>query len=111
MSNPHSHHGPVGEPADRTLLMSALGWIGVMLVFAFIVVVAYLPNRPPSPDAAAAAERYEIRREVDREQRRLIERYQWEDANEGIVRLPIERAMELTVEERRRTNSARLASD
>lgn len=89
------------EPSDSTVLVSALGWIGVCLVFLLIVAVAYLPNRAKSQEEKNAAIRYQIRNEVRGEQARLVSSYEWVNQNEGVVRIPVEQAMRLTVEELR----------
>ncbi len=94
--NKHHHDK---EPSDNTVLVSALGWIGVFLVFVLVVAVAYLPNRAVSQEDLNVAERMTIRNTVRNEQEQLVNNYQWVNEAEGIVRLPVERAMELTVEE------------
>jgi hypothetical protein len=87
------------EPSDNKLLLSALGWLGVIFVFLFIVAVAYLPNRGPSAEEIAATERYAILSEVKGEQAQLISSYSWVNQNDGVVRMPIERALQLSVAE------------
>ena len=89
------------EPSDKTVLFSALGWIGVLLVFAFIVAVAYFPNRSTSQEARNVEVRLAIRNEVRQQQATLVNAYEWVDQNNGVVRIPVERAMELTVQELR----------
>ena len=94
-----SKHSFDKEPSDNTVLVSALGWIGVFLVFALVVAVAYLPNRAVSQEELNVTERTAIRNHVIREQSDLMNKYQWINEAEGVVRLPVERAMELAVEE------------
>jgi hypothetical protein len=89
------------EPSDSTVLISALGWIGVICVFLLVVAVAYLPNRAVSQEEQNAEIRYEIRNEVRAEQARLVNSYEWVNQAEGVVRIPVERAMRLSVEELR----------
>ncbi len=89
------------EPSDRKVLLSAIAWLGVIFCFFLVVAVAYLPNRAVSQEARDAAIRYQIRDEVRGEQARLVESYEWINPAEGVVRLPVERAMRLTVEELR----------
>ncbi len=89
------------EPSDKKVLFSAIGFIGVFLVFAFIVAVAYLPNRSVSQEALNVEARSKILKEVQTEQARLVNAYEWVNQNEGVVRIPVERAMELTVQELR----------
>jgi hypothetical protein len=89
------------EPSDRKVLISALGWIGVIFVFFLIVAVAYLPNRAVSTEAKATEERMTIRNEVIGEQTRLVNATEWVNQAEGVVRIPVDRAMKLAVEELR----------
>jgi hypothetical protein len=89
------------EPSDRKVLISALGWLGVIFVFLLILAVAYLPNRSVSQEEIAAAERMSIRNATRGEQTRLVTSYEWVDRENGVVRIPVERAMKLTVDELR----------
>lgn len=89
------------EPSDRKALFSAIGWLGVFFLFALIVVIAYLPNRAASQYEVDKKERFQIKRDSDARQERLATTYDWVNRNEGVVRIPIERAMELTVRELR----------
>jgi len=89
------------EPSDRTVLFSALGWIGVILVFLLVVAVAYLPNQAVPQEEKNAEIRLQIRNEVQVEQARLLNSYEWVNQAEGVVRIPVERAIEISVEELR----------
>lgn len=97
MSKPHTE----SEPSDRKILLSALGWIGVIFCFFLVVAVAYLPNRAVDNEEKLAEERLQIRNQVRGEQARLVDAYEWVDQEQGIVRIPIDRAMKLAVEELR----------
>lgn len=96
MSNPTYS---TSEPSDKKVFFSALGWIGVIFIFFLVVAVAYLPNRSVSLEEAAAAERLTIRNQVRGEQNQLVTSYEWVDREKGVVRIPVERAMKLTVAE------------
>lgn len=89
------------EPSDKKVLISALGWLGVIFVFLFILAVAYLPNRPVSIEEREAEIRYGILRNVQEEQARIVDSYAWVNQGEGVVRIPIERSMRLVVNELR----------
>ncbi|HSH09382.1 MAG TPA: hypothetical protein VK995_03285 [Oceanipulchritudo sp.] len=89
------------EPSDKTVLLSALGWIGVILVFGLVVAVAYLPNRAVSQESRNVEIRMKILNDVRGEQARLVNAYEWVNQPEGVVRIPVERAMKLAVEELR----------
>ncbi|HKJ90120.1 MAG TPA: hypothetical protein VJ960_03235 [Oceanipulchritudo sp.] len=95
------------EPSDRKVLFSAIGWIGVIFCFLLVLAVAYLPNRAPSQYEADAEARYEIRNVVRGEQATLVDAYEWVNRDEGVVRIPVERAMRLTVEELRSGEGSR----
>lgn len=58
---------------------------------------ALAPQQPPEPrlQTSPTKDIHEMRAEEDR----TLHSYAWEDPNAGIVRLPIERAMELTAAE------------
>jgi hypothetical protein len=89
------------EPYDNTVLISALGWIGVFLIFLLIVVVAYLPNQAASQEEQNVEARTAIRNKVRADQALLLDGYQWVNQAEGVVRIPVDRAMEIAVEELR----------
>ncbi len=101
MSNQH-HSGELPpEPSDSNVLLSAGGWIGAFFLFALIVFIAYLPNRSVSMEDEEAKVRHSIRADIDARQIRLSQNYDWVNRNDGVVRLPIDRAMELTVRDLR----------
>lgn len=102
MSNPQTS----SEPSDRKVLISALGWIGVIFVFFLVVAVAYLPNRAVPTEEKNAEERMTIRNEVIGEQTRLVNATEWVNEGEGVVRIPVDRAMKLAVEELRSEQSS-----
>jgi len=94
-----SKHSFDVEPSDNTTLVSALGWIGVFLVFVLIVGITYLRHPAESQMEKDKVARAAIRMEVNDTQSKLVERYQWVNEPEGVIRVPVERAMELVVEE------------
>ena len=94
-----SKHSFDNEPSDNTTLVSALGWIGVFLVFALVVALTYLRDPAVDQEQRNVVERYRIRNEVQATQAKLVNEYQWVNQPEGIVRVPVSRAMEITVEE------------
>ena len=74
--------------------VTAVAVIGGFLIFVLILVIAYLPNKPaPLPEGTKTPEeRAAILSE-------LATSYGWVDQTKGVVRLPLERAMQLTIEE------------
>ena len=75
--------------------------IGGFALFALIVALAYLPQRPaPIPQGALTpAERYQRLSEMRAKEAKQINSYGWVDQQKGVVQLPIDRAMELTIQE------------
>jgi hypothetical protein len=78
-------------------------WLGVVLLFALfgVIVLAVVGPTPRGADyeqkrAKAREEKLKTLRQADAKE---LTTYGWIDKNKGVVRLPIERAMELTVAE------------
>lgn len=85
------------EPSDRRVLFSAIGWVGVLLLFGLIVLVSYGGNRGQSPGLIDADARFQIKEERLAAQQRLTDTYEWVNQEQGVVRIPLSRAMELTL--------------
>jgi hypothetical protein len=96
----------------------SVSWVSVAAVFVgfglFLLLVkfAYLSHRPPAPYTmapeqlpadqawkATPADRKAYLAELRKQQLQQATSYAWVDKNKGVVQLPIERAMELTVQE------------
>jgi len=75
--------------------------IGGFLIFALILTIAYLPQRPaPLPEGARTPQqRVQLLGEVRAKEQKIAGSYAWIDANAGSVQLPLERAVELTIQE------------
>jgi hypothetical protein len=78
-------------------------WLGVVLLFALfgVIVLAVVGPAPRGADyeqkrAKSREEKLKTLRQADAKE---LTTYGWIDKNKGVVRLPIERAMELTVAE------------
>lgn len=99
MDNEPAHSPLTPEPSDRRVLFSAIAWVGVIFMFILIVLVAYAPSRSASLDKANVQARLQIRAQVEAEQEKNATTYQWVNEAEGRVRLPIDRARELIVQE------------
>src|SRR5438477_9802331 len=76
-------------------------WVGVVLLFALfgVIVVAVIGPGPRGDtyERMRAAERVKKLKDVRDEEAKAMTSYAWVDKNKGTVRLPIDRAMELTV--------------
>ena len=75
--------------------LSVAGTILAILMFGFIILIAYLPTRPEPVDQDLIDQRLAIL-EVNSKQHALANSYGWVDQTNGVVRIPIERAMVLT---------------
>jgi len=106
-SHPATDHRPP-EPSDNKALFSALGWLGALGIFVLIVFLAYLPNMAPDPEEVNAPIRQEIRAETEATQNRLATSYSWENQANEVVRIPLDAAMALTLEELRAENASKL---
>jgi hypothetical protein len=92
----------MSDAAPKTgFLITAAAVIGGFLIFALILVVAYLPNKPEAlpQGTKTPEERATILRELRAKETAAATSYGWVDQTKGVVRIPIERAMQLTVEE------------
>lgn len=78
-------------------------WLGIVLLFALfgIIVLAIIGPMPRGSDyeEARAKKRMEKLKTVREEAEKDLTTYAWIDKNKGVARIPISRAMELTVAE------------
>lgn len=79
--------------------LSFLAALGGILLFVIIVLIAYAPNRAPSIKSQNAQVRAERLRELQAKDTEELTTYSVLDKEAGKVRLPIERAMEITARE------------
>lgn len=88
-----------------SFLVTAAAVVGGFLIFVLILVIAYLPGKPaPLPEGTKTpAERAAILKEM-RAKEVAGNSYGWVDQGKGIVRVPIERAMQLTVDDLNRAS-------
>src|SRR6266446_8179638 len=85
-------------------------WVGVVLLFALfgVIVVAVIGPGPRGDtyERMRAEERVKKLKDVRDEEAKALTSYAWVDKNKGTVRLPIDRAMELTVADLANKNPA-----
>jgi hypothetical protein len=78
-------------------------WLGIVLLFALfgVIVLAVIGPAPRGSDyeETRAKKRAEILKTSREEDAKALTTYGWIDKNKGIARVPIERAMELTIAE------------
>ena len=83
--------------SKRNTLLTFLGCLGAFLVFVLIIFIAYLPNRPERVDAQVYATRQAKADESRAAGIQKLTNYELIDAEAGIVRIPIEDAISLTI--------------
>lgn len=88
-------------------VVRALGAMGAFLLLAVVVLVMIRATRAPAIDARRVQERYQSLREVRLAESNALHQYTWQDRAREIVRLPIDRALELTVAEWQNPAAAR----
>ena len=77
--------------------LTFLGCLGAFLVFVLIIFIAYLPNRPERVDAQVYATRQAKADESRAAGIQKLTNYELIDTEAGIVRIPIEDAISLTI--------------
>ncbi|MCL5096882.1 MAG: hypothetical protein M1608_05025 [Candidatus Omnitrophica bacterium] len=80
-----------------TVAVYLAGFIGTFLIMIGLIALMYYYTRPPGVDEVRASERRKNLADLQAANKELLEHYGWVDQGKGIVRLPIERAMKLTV--------------
>lgn len=85
------------ELSTSSRLLSLVGIVGAILVFAAIFFVAYLPNRPAAVDQAVNEVRQAKADQARAEGIAKLTGFEVIDADAGTVRIPIADAMEATV--------------
>jgi hypothetical protein len=90
------------EVVDRAPI-SFGAWLGIILLFIIfglvVLVLIGLSPRGDNYEARRAKERTEILKKLQSEANTELHSYAWVDKSKGIARIPIERAMELTLTE------------
>jgi hypothetical protein len=87
--------------ASNGSLLTLLAAIGGFAIFALIVFIAYLPKKPaPLPDGARTPEqRKAALAEMRAKEKAAATTYGWVDQPTGIVRIPIDEAVKITIKE------------
>jgi hypothetical protein len=85
----------------------AAGLLGTFLIVALLVHLMQLYTQAPSISATRAEERLKIMSDFKAANEPLVEKYEWQDPAKGFVRVPLERAKELVLEEWKNPEAAR----
>ena len=80
-------------------LLTVLAVAGSFLVMAWLVWLMRAYTQPPSLAQARAVERLKIKADFDAANAPLLNGYDWTDKAKGFVRVPVERAKELILQE------------
>lgn len=81
--------------------------LGTFLLMAVLVWAMYHYTRPEDLNAARVQERYQFLEQVQAAEVQAVSQYAWRDRDKGLVILPIERALELTLQEWQNPAAAR----
>jgi hypothetical protein len=114
---------PSREPRDvepRPIVFAAAGLAAILAMVALVALGAHAllrPNRAgtPSPSTAeVSAPRLQSAPASDlavlrRQKSAMLDEYRWIDPDRGVVRIPIDRAMQLTVERNAAQSAAEVA--
>ncbi|MEX2381371.1 MAG: hypothetical protein WD490_03225 [Opitutales bacterium] len=89
------------EASPYKIVLPAIAVIAGMGLFILILSLVYVPERPGTvaPRGFSPEERRTLLEERQEKEAEELGSYGVIDQDEGVVRLPIERAMELTVQE------------
>jgi len=87
--------------------LTTLVIIGCLLIFLVGLRIIYSPIRPDAPGYDVAEQRKLTLSSNQAKQRSKATTYGWENRSKGVVRVPIEHAMTLTIEELARQQANR----
>lgn len=87
------------ESPKLNQFLTFIGIASSILIFAVILYVAYLPGRPAAVDSSVGEKRLQTANEARAAGLAKITVFEVVDAESGIVRIPIQKAMDLTVSE------------
>jgi|TARA_B100001094_G_scaffold12117_1_gene10758 hypothetical protein len=85
------------DKKNKSNWISIISGILAILIFLFILLVTYLPNKPEGVDATIKQERLDKANATRAEGIKALSTLEILDAEAGTVKIPIEKAMELTL--------------
>jgi hypothetical protein len=82
-------------------LSAVVGIVGAILLFVIVVVLQAMFYHMDDAERfrKIASAKYDDLERLDAEQLEVLNSYRWVNQNEGVVRIPIERAMEIVAAE------------
>jgi hypothetical protein len=89
------------SPSPKNFWITFAAIIGGFAIFLLILFIAYLPQKPePIPEGSKTpAERTALLSDLRAKEKSAVTTYGWVDQPKGVVRLPVDRAVELTIKE------------
>ena len=84
-----------------------IGVLGTFLIVALLVLAMRHYSQPAPVGIDRVEERYRFLHEQRASDAKALNEYDWQDKGKGIVRLPVQRAVELTVQEWQNPEDAR----
>ena len=89
------------SPTPKNFWVTLAAIIGGFAIFLLILFIAYLPQKPaPLPEGTKTpAERTALLADLRAKEKAATTTYGWVDQAAGVVRLPTDRAVELTIKE------------
>ncbi len=88
----------IKRPTNVKYLLGVLLALVIVGAVALVAVLLYFVNRPKPLVVGPADERRAKLAEVNAKQNEAISTYAWVDQPNGVVRIPVARAMQLTIE-------------
>lgn len=80
-------------------VLNVFGVLGLFLLAAFAILILYIPSRPGSVNEDIESARRKTLAEVNAKQHDMITTYEWVNKEEGVVRIPVDRAMKLVIDD------------
>ena len=102
-----ANYGTYNSPGGFKLTVYGIVIAACFLLMFYVVRGMYIKNNPGRVNSARAAERVKARNELREKTTTALLQGGMIDTNKGIVRLPIARAMQLTVEAYQNPEAAR----
>lgn len=85
----------------------AIGIVGTFLIVALLVLAMRHYTQPAPVGANRVEERYKFLQDQRAADAKALNEYDWQDKDKGVVHLPVQRAVELTLQEWQNPAAAR----
>jgi Na+-transporting methylmalonyl-CoA/oxaloacetate decarboxylase gamma subunit len=99
-------YGTYNSPGPIKIAFYGIGILFAFLIMFYVVRGMYREENRGPVNAARAEQRIKARKDLEAKNAALLNTAGWVDSNKAIVRLPIARAMELTVDGYRNPGAA-----